>query len=168
MANLLGAAALAVTDAMLARVAKTADTSASAAAALVVLADSPAGLSATELARRIGLTQSATVRMVLSLASKGFVDRRSGPGREIPVVLTGAGRAAAERLLAAREDVLQEFTGVLTPEERHTLESLMAKLLAHRYSDVRNAEFMCRLCDRGGCTMQATCPVGQAERNVRE
>jgi MarR family transcriptional repressor of emrRAB len=74
-ANLLGAAALALTDLMLTGATAAACTSASGAAALVVLSADP-GLSVTELGRRVGLTQSAAARMVESLEHRGLVERR--------------------------------------------------------------------------------------------
>ncbi|WP_079153187.1 MarR family transcriptional regulator [Streptomyces malaysiensis] len=47
----------------------------SAAAALIVLRADP-GVSVTELGRRVGLTQSAAVRMVAGLEREALVERR--------------------------------------------------------------------------------------------
>lgn len=164
-ANLLGAAALAVSDRMVTSVA-AAGTSTSGAAALVVLTNSP-GLGATELGRRIGLTQSATARMVDSLVATGLVEKAPGTGRHRPIELTAAGRDAAARMLDARAESLQPIADALTREERRTLDRLMAKLLVQLYAEVRNSELLCRFCDRDACTTDATCPVGQAERDLR-
>jgi MarR family transcriptional regulator, negative regulator of the multidrug operon emrRAB len=163
-ANLLGAMALAVTDLAVASV-TVAGTSNSGAAAMVVLMNSP-GLSATELGRRIGLTQSATARMIDSLTAQGLAEKGPGTGRHRPIELTAAGRDATTRLLGARAESLHHLVDALTLDERRILDGLLAKLLVRVYADVRNSELLCRLCDRAACTGNATCPVGQAERDL--
>lgn len=163
-ANLLGAAALAVNDHALGAVSRAAGTSTSTAAALVVLLTSP-GLSVTELGRRVGLSQSAAARMVDSMQSAGLVERRPGAGREVRVSPTPAGRDAASRLLRARTQSLSELVSVLAADEQRVLTDLLATLLARLYTEVRSSEYLCRLCDRPSCTTNASCPVGQAERD---
>src|SRR5215469_11920334 len=80
VANLFGAAALAAAGAMAEAMAGVSEAGLSAAAALVALASEP-GLGVTELSRRIGLSQSATVRMIDSLSEQGFVERTPGADR---------------------------------------------------------------------------------------
>lgn len=162
--NLLGAAALAITDRALAGIVGAADISASAAAAVVVLSSSP-GLGVTELGRRVGLSQSAAARMVDSLEAAGLARRTPGAGRLVQVTLTDGGRGTASKVLGARDDALAEVLSGLADEERASLESLLGKLLGRLYQDVRNAELLCRLCDRRSCVEGAVCPVGQAERD---
>lgn len=162
-ANLLGAAALAVTDLALGRMSRVAATSTSASAALVVLLASP-GLSVTELGRRVGLSQPAAARMVDSMQAAGLVERRPGAGREVSVTPTAAGADAASRLLQARAEPLQGLLSVLDADEQRVLAELLARLLDRIYDEVPHADLLCRLCDRSGCTRNATCPVGQAER----
>lgn len=163
-ANLLGATALAVTDAMLAATRGAAGTSASGAAAVVVLGASN-GLSVTELGRRVGLSQPAAARMVDSLEAAGHVRRSAGSGRAVAIELTPTGRQTFQRLLAAREEPLVELLSALEDDEQTTLAELLAQLLARLYARVGSAELLCRLCDREGCTHGAVCPVGQAERD---
>lgn len=166
-ANLLGAAALAVTDLALTGATRAAGTSGSGAAALVMLSASP-GLSVTELGRRVGLSQPAAARMVDSLEGGGLAERQQGPGRWVAVKPTAAGRRAARTMLAARGAPLTEALDVLDGEEREALDGLLAKLLTRIYAEVGNADLMCRLCDRAGCVRGgAVCPVGQAERDER-
>lgn len=143
---------------------QAAGTSASASAALVVLAASP-GLSVTELGRRVGLSQPAAARMVDSMESARLVDRGPGPGRQVSVQPTPAGRDAAARLLHARGQPLDNLLAALGPDEQGTLAGLLAKLLVRLYDQDRNSEHLCRLCDRTSCTANTTCPVGQAERD---
>jgi MarR family transcriptional repressor of emrRAB len=163
-ANLLGATALAVTDLALRHVTRAAGTSASGAAALVVLAASP-GLGVSEVGRRIGLSQSAAARMVDSLEAADLVKRRPGSGREVSVHPTSAGRNAAARLVEARGRPLDDLLAVLAPDEQAALAGLLGKLLVRLYAEVGSSERLCRLCDRAACTTNATCPVGQAERD---
>ena len=162
-ANLLGAAALAITDRMLERVAEDTGVGTSAAAALVVLAGSP-GLSGTELGRRVGSSQPAAARMIDTLLRRDLVERRPGQGREIAVRLTERGRHAAANILGARSDGLAQVLAPLDVSERETLARLLDKLLVGLYADIGNADLVCRLCDRRSCTTDACCPVGQAER----
>lgn len=162
-ANLLGAAALGVTEMMLARVRATSGISASGAAALVVLADTP-GLSVTELGRRIGLSQSAAARMVDSLRDVGLVERQPGNGREVSVHLRADGRRAADQVLAARAGALVELVEELHDDERTGLDDVLTTLLARLYRGVGSTDLLCRLCDRESCVSGAECPVGAAGR----
>ena len=163
-ANLLGATALAVNDAVLVDAARRAGVSGSGAAALVVLSASP-GLYVTELGRRVGLSQSAAARMVDTLENEGLVARRRHTGRKVSVVLTPSGERTVRTLLTTRAAPLAEIVGVLGDDEQATLAGLLGKLLAGLYERVGDAEVMCRLCDRGSCVRDAVCPVGQAERD---
>ncbi|MDQ1032702.1 MarR family transcriptional repressor of emrRAB [Streptomyces umbrinus] len=164
VSNLLGAAALAITDRTLARIADAAGVSASAAAAVVVLSTSP-GLGVTELGRRIGLSQSATARMVDSLEAAGLARRDPSAGRLVQVTLTDHGRLTASKVLRARDDAVAEVLSGFDGEETTALESLLCKLLARLYHGVQSADLLCRLCDRSSCVEGAACPVGQAERD---
>jgi MarR family transcriptional regulator, negative regulator of the multidrug operon emrRAB len=163
-ANLLGAAALAVTDLVLGGATAAAGTSSSGAAALVVLHADP-GLSVTELGRRIGLTQSATARMVDALEARGLVERRPTLGKWVAVHPTDAGRAAATDLLTARGGRLTALVGTLTPADQEGLAGVLDRLLRAVYAEVGSSERVCRLCDRATCTEGDVCPVGQAERD---
>lgn len=166
LANLLGAAGLAVTDVSLAALRGVLPVSPSAAAALVVVADS-AGLSVTEVGRRVGLTQSAAARMVQGLEADGLVRREPRAGREVGVALTEAGRGAVSRLLDARARALTALLDRLTVAEREQLAGVLATVLAGLYGEIGSSELLCRLCDRAACTRSAVCPVGQAERDRR-
>jgi MarR family transcriptional regulator, negative regulator of the multidrug operon emrRAB len=164
-ANLLGATALAVSDLVLASVAGSGGLGRSAAAALVGLRASP-GLSATELGRRIGLSQPAATRMLDSLVAGGLVRREPGRGRAVPVRLTGDGVRVAESLLAASAGPLTELVGAMGQADRAALDGLLADLLTRLYQRVGSADLLCRLCDRSACTSGGPCPVGAAERRA--
>jgi DNA-binding MarR family transcriptional regulator len=167
-ANLLGATALALTDLALGSATRAAGVSSSGAAALVSVSAS-AGISVTELGRRVGLTQSAAARMVDALEADGLLERRPSEfsSRMVGVHPTAAGRQLAERLLAARGDPLREVLTVLADDEQELLSGLLVKVLAGVYEQVGNSQYLCRLCDRAACQSQASCPVGDAERRDR-
>jgi DNA-binding MarR family transcriptional regulator len=167
-ANLLGAASLAVTDLLLGATTAAAATSPSGTAALVVLSRAP-GLSATEIGRRIGLTQSAATRMVDSLESRGLVERRRSVGKWVAVHLTEQGRRAADVVLTTREDRVAGLLVGLDAQERDTLTTLLEKLLVAAYGENPDTFVLCRLCDRDSCADGTTthCPVGAADREAR-
>jgi MarR family transcriptional repressor of emrRAB len=165
-ANLLGAAALAVTDLTLGGATAAAGVSGSGAAALVVLSADP-GISVTELGRRVGLTQSAAARMVDALEARGLVERWPTLGKWVAVHPTDAGRAASADLLDARGDRLTTLVGTLPAADQEALAHVLERLLRALYAEVGNAQRVCRLCDRPCCTEAgANCPVGQAEREA--
>jgi MarR family transcriptional regulator, negative regulator of the multidrug operon emrRAB len=165
-ANLLGAAALVLSDVFLSSVTAAASASPSAAAALVILDRTP-GLSVTELGRRVGLSQPAAARMVEGLERQGMVRRERTWGRWVAVRPTEAGTQAARGLLSARADALREALGELEDDEQADLDRLLAKLLAGLHRVPGDADRLCRLCDRGACVNQGQiCPVGQAERDA--
>lgn len=162
-ANLLGATSLAVTDLMLEGATRAAGVSPSGAAALLTLREEP-GLGVTELGRRIGLTQSASARMVDSLAAAGLVRRHDATARSVSVRLTAPGTKAAARLQAARDEPLADLLAELTDTDRAKLTVLLERVLAKLYARVGSTERVCRLCDRATCTTGAVCPVGAAAR----
>ncbi|GAB3644535.1 MarR family winged helix-turn-helix transcriptional regulator [Glycomyces tarimensis] len=166
-ANLLGALALTLTDLSLGNATNTAGVSSSGAAALVTLSANP-GLSVSELGRRVGLTQSAAARMVDSLETDGLIERRPSPfnQRWVTVYPTTAGRATARALLDARSTPLTDALAALDEHDRKALDELMSRLLTRLYDHVGRSQYMCRLCDRDCCTKDATCPVGEAERQA--
>ncbi|MGH8876566.1 MAG: MarR family winged helix-turn-helix transcriptional regulator [Stackebrandtia sp.] len=165
-ANLLGATALAVTDTALGGPVRVSGLSNSGAAAVVVLSAS-GELSVTELGRRVGLSQSAAVRMVDGLQAGGLVERRSGLGRSVLVRLSTSGTDTARDLLQARGAPLTELVSTLSPSQQETLSKLLAKLLTGIYEHIGDAEKICRMCDRASCVRNAACPVGEAERQDR-
>lgn len=166
VANVLGALSLIIADQTADAVAEAAGRSESAAAALSALLhflDRPT----IDLLRQVlGLTSSGTVRLVDRLEESGYVRREpGGDGRSTSVVLTDAGHVAAERVSAARGEVLQRSLAVLSDAERVALEELISKVLVGLMRGPGATRWMCRLCDIGVCrSTQGGCPVGNAAR----
>src|SRR6187399_284690 len=127
-ANRLGAAALVVGDLMRTGVSAATTMSASAAGALVVLS-AQRGLGVTELGRRIGLTQSATSRLVDTLEERALLRRRPTTGGGVALELTAKGRRAVKAVLAGRESGLVDVVGRLAPADQRTLVELLDKVL---------------------------------------
>jgi DNA-binding MarR family transcriptional regulator len=150
-ANLLGALALSVGDAVEAAVEGAGGRGGATPAALVLLHDEP-GMSVTELGRATGLSQPGAVRMVEELERSGLVIR--GPGadaRTHALRVTPLGSRRVRRILAARAAVLDRSLEPLPSAERRTLEGLLDRLLEAWTDDEAHAVSVCRLCDTDAC-----------------
>ena len=160
--NLFGAAALAAAGAMAEATAGTSEGGLSAAAALVTLASEP-GLGVTELSHRIGLSQSATVRMIDSLSEQGLAERTPGPDRRsVALRLTAEGQDRARRVLAGREQALSRLLDSLGDEALPAFGTALAAMLGSLTADGAPVNQTCRLCDERACTAAAPCPVDLA------
>jgi DNA-binding MarR family transcriptional regulator len=157
-ANLLGALALALADSMSEEAETRAAHGAAAPAALVTVGVTP-GCSIDALARTIGLTHSATVRLVDRLAADGLVERRGGADRRaVGLHLTRRGAARRRAILKGRAEVLARALGPLSEDDRATLTTLVETILGAFTRDRRHADHICRLCDEDVCP-QERCPV---------
>jgi DNA-binding MarR family transcriptional regulator len=162
--NLLGALALVIADRTADATSEAAGSSESAAAALSALLHFLDAPSVDLLRQVLGLTSSGTVRLVDRLEQAGYVQRGPGrDGRSTSVTLTAAGRRAAQRVSAARADVLNDALGVLSAAERQEFESLAGKVLAGL---VRGPGAVRRMCDTAVCGRdEGQCPVANAVRD---
>lgn len=157
-ANLLAALAGDVTGLLDARLKSHPNQTSSSAAALNVLGFWD-GCSNAELSRVLGLSHTATVRLVDKLEAEGWVV--AGPGadrRSVALSLTAAGKARAGELLKGRCAAVAEVIEVLSDHEQDTLARLLEKLLAPRATDDFRAAHICRLCDETACPPQ-DCPM---------
>ena len=112
-ANLLGALSLTVADRIRAAATASAPSSGEGPAGLVALATFMQGGSIEELSRVLGLSHSATVRLVDKLEGGELVERRiADDARAVAVVPTVEGVEIAEQIQGARLNVL---TGLLDP-----------------------------------------------------
>jgi len=164
--NLLGALALVVADQMAdatAAAAGRADSAPAALAALLHFMDRP---TVDQLRQVLGLTSSGTVRLLDRLAESGYVARSEGRDRRsAAIVLTEAGRSAAQRVCRARATVLDQATVALTAGERAQLDALAGRMLVGMMRPPGAVRWICRLCDTGICRgSPGGCPVGNAVR----
>jgi MarR family transcriptional repressor of emrRAB len=157
-ANLLGAAALAIADTVAGAISKSQGHSDAARAALAVMLQWPPR-SIGHLAKVLGRSHSATVRLIEELESRGLVAKHSGDDRRAVVVkLTAQGRREAQRMIAARGEVLDGMVGKLGNAERRELTRLLEKLLPMLTPDREASDHICRLCELAACP-QNRCPV---------
>ena len=169
-ANLLGAVSLAVADRVRAAAERGAAQGGSAPAALVSLAGYLDGSPIDWVRGPLGLTHSATVRVVDRLVATGLARRREGADRRsVAVELTAAGRNAAAEAARAREEALEDALAALDPEERASLARLHEKVLATLTDGRAAAGRICRLCDSHACGHEeGRCPVTQAADAAEE
>ena len=163
-ANLLGSLSLAVADRMRVAAEAAAGRSGSGPAALASLTTHLDGEGIEMLARSLGLTHSAAVRVVDRLEASGLVRRgRGADGRSVSVTLTARGRAKGREILAARERALGEVLEGLPPSEHRALARACETLLGHLTASRADARRICRLCDADACGhYEGRCPVTQA------
>jgi DNA-binding MarR family transcriptional regulator len=163
--NTLGALAVAISDRLLAELRHGYDLAPSDAAGLVVLARIPQPIEAVR--RQVGLSHSATVRLVDRLEAAGLAARVPGrDGRTVNVRLTATGTQEARRLLEERQRIMSDVLAHLSVDERLTLAAVVERLLEQLAVDWRVAMHICRLCDLPGCESDWPCPVavGAEER----
>lgn len=156
--NLLGALALAVTDAVQETAEETAGHAGQGPAAIVSIGALP-GLSIGELAEVLRLTHPGAVRLVERLVDDGLVEK--GPardGRAVALKLTPPGKQRRRDVLATRARRLQPFLNRLSATERKQFDGLLRKLLSGLITERPAVYTLCRLCDVGPC-MRNDCPV---------
>jgi DNA-binding MarR family transcriptional regulator len=163
-ANVVGALALVLADRQTDTVAAASGQAVSAATALSALHHFLDRPSIDKLRQVLGLTHSGAVRLVDRLADAGYAVRAPGvDGRGAAVVLTPAGRVAAQELAAARSALLERALAVLTPAERATFTALAGKVVAGLVRAPGATRWICRLCDTGSCgSEEGRCPARQA------
>lgn len=165
-ANLLGALSQVMADRMADEMEQAGGRSGSGAAALSALLHFLDQPSVDRLRQVLGLTPSGTVRLLDRLEESGYVRRGPGAdGRSVSVSLTNEGRAAAERVAAARTGVLATALAVLSEDERESARLLFGKVLASLIRGPGATRWICRLCDTGVCrSAPGGCPPGNAAR----
>ncbi|MDT5092878.1 MAG: hypothetical protein QOH60_2241 [Mycobacterium sp.] len=170
--NLVGAAALGLTDATVGDVALANGLDASAAAALVGLLDLARSGSVQRLSQFIGVSHSGAVRLVNRLADAGFVERAPGvDARTLAVKLTRRGQTLARRIRSERHDAIAAAVSGLTERERGQLSAICEVLIANLTSArlaVRSeggqpsGGALCRMCDPTACGRpDGTCPAAR-------
>jgi rubrerythrin len=98
------------------------------------------------------------------LVAAGYLSREAGAdARGTALTLTAAGRAAAERVAAARAEVVRGALAALTEQERATFTALAGKVLGGLTRGPGATRWICRLCDTSTCrSAPAGCPARNA------
>ena len=151
--NVIGAAALMLADRLRAAVEPVTGTRGASAAALTALLGWADGASIDALSAGLRLSHSRAVRVVDQLVREGHAVRRTSEAdaRVALVHLTGSGRAVAERVLAARAEVLAEALSDLGVRERRALARASESLLLEAAVSRAEARAICRYCDVEAC-----------------
>lgn len=145
--NKFAALSLAVTDATLSG---DDDLAPTAVAALINAANNPPA-SIGEIAAVVGLTHSATVRLIDRLETDGLLHRRRRVGREVLVEITPAGRRRADGLQDRRLAVSRDFLAGLSAEEQDFLGRLVDRMLRGHVARGSDRRRLCRMCSRAYC-----------------
>jgi DNA-binding MarR family transcriptional regulator len=158
-ANILGALSLLIQDRVESTWQSALDLSPMAAAALVQIDNEP-GSTIEAVAGRIGLTHSATVRVIDKLAERGLVekDRARRDARAQSLKLSRAGKGTLQQLHATRNQVTDGLLTGLDPAQRAALESAIRAILHRCVEPGREADVTCRVCDDRRCTPDI-CPI---------
>jgi DNA-binding MarR family transcriptional regulator len=160
-ANLLGALATGIQDAVRDVLLGESGVDGTAVAALLAVRERP-GQPIAQLATALSLTHSGAVRSVNRLTRRGLVARGRGQdGRSHGLVLTLAGRAMTDQVLAARRWLLLGLLEDLPPDERACFTRTAERLLAQLPVSRADAWRICRTCEHDVCQGPA-CPVGSA------
>lgn len=161
--NVIGAMVLGLADAVLRETENKAPEKGQAAAAIALLRHQP-GMPIEQMRRALGLSHSATVRLIDRLVADDLVLRRPSAidRRAVALHLTEAGDTSCDSILSSRfariAKALQGFDSV----ERETYRLLTEKLLSSFVEDIDHGYSVCRLCDLSACP---DCPVVCALQN---
>lgn len=141
-------------------------------AAQIAICTFQAGATIEALSRTLGLSHSATVRVVDALEEQGIVERReSADRRAIAVEPTPLGHLQTRALQAKRAEVLQDLLAPLTAPERRILTALHERLLFALVAGGAEPAHACRMCDMQACGhLDGVCPVtnGADARRLNE
>jgi DNA-binding MarR family transcriptional regulator len=160
--NRLGAASLMLDDAVRARAAGELPQPIDAEA-LTALASFASGQRIEELRSALELSQPGGAHLVSRLERAGLATRSRDPddGRGVLVTLTPAGRAAADRIIAARGEAIRDLLGPLSAAEQRSLLRVLDRVLRRETSGRSHARRICRMCDPEACGHPEHCPVTQ-------
>lgn len=158
-ANWLGTLAVLIQDRVEARWQAELDLSPMSAAALVQV-EQEAGCAIDLVATRIGLSHSATVRLIDKLVERDLVakDRARDDQRAQSLKLTKSGKKLAGQLHQIRNQVTDELLGLVSPAEGQALGKAVAAILHRAVKTKQEGDTVCRVCDEGRCRPEI-CPI---------
>lgn len=158
--NIFGAMSLALVDKLERAYEADIGLGPSSVAALIQIG-AGSGLTIETLRRIIGLSHSASVRLIDQLEAAGLVLRSEpvdGDRRAKALKLTEAGRALYGRCKEARRGVTERAFAVLDPDEMQLFGRLAEKVLPALVNLGADQDVVCRVCDESVC-VRARCPI---------
>ncbi|GGA57326.1 MarR family winged helix-turn-helix transcriptional regulator [Pelagibacterium lentulum] len=124
------------------------------------------GCTNAALSQTIGLSHTATVRLVDKLEAQGLVvGRQLLDRRSVELTLTAEGKVYARTLLAQRCLATGTIVELLGSDEQHELTRLLEKILQRLAGQPSSRGHLCRLCDEMACPPQ-DCPVHHAHSHA--
>lgn len=157
-ANLLGALALELMT-RVERLSKRHPNETSSSMAALNVMSFYEGCSNNALAQALGLSHTATVRLVDKLEASGLVASETGVDRRsVALKLTPSGRARAQELVSERCRHLCGMLDKLPEEDQRRLSRISETLLKSLVAAASDADHICRLCDETSCPADQ-CPV---------
>lgn len=158
-ANWLGTLAVLIQDRVEARWQDELDLSPMSAAALVQV-EQEAGCAIELVATRIGLSHSATVRLIDKLAERDLVakDRGRQDARQQSLKLTKPGKKLAAQLHQIRNQVTDDLLGLVPAAQAEALGATIAAILHRAVKTKQEGDTVCRVCDEGRCRPEI-CPI---------
>jgi len=173
LTNLLGAAAVGVSDAIQDAVTGEAGLDVSSATALVTLLDFAPSESVRFLSQVLGLTHSGAVRLVDRLVAAGYATRAAAEDeRAVALTLTPRGRRVALRIRRRRALAINALLTQTNATQRGQLTRLLetlvgnltrTRLRARASGKPSSGGALCRLCDFTACgRAQGRCPAATA------
>jgi MarR family transcriptional regulator, negative regulator of the multidrug operon emrRAB len=159
LSNLLGALALAISDALEDAAERTTH-SATTMSALVSI-DAHPGDTVDTLSRVLRLSPSGMSRAVDRLEQEGLVERRRGTdGRAVVLFSTDQGKQKVQEFLSHRQTILNPMLEDLSETEQMQLLGALTKMLSDLPNNQEHARNICRLCNETICHIEG-CPVHQ-------
>jgi len=155
--NVIGAMVLGLADAIIRETENQAPEKGQAAAAIALLRHEPA-MPIEQMRRALGLSHSATVRLIDRLVTDDLVVRRPGVSdrRAVALHLTESGETRCDAILSSRLERIAKALKSFDPLEKETFRLLTEKFLSNFVEDLDHAYSVCRLCDLSACP---DCPV---------
>ena len=159
-ANILGALAIALSGRITAETSVAGGLSPSSVSALIQVHFYP-GISVEQLRNQIGLSHSASVRVVDVLEGMGLIGRRRMPGvdaRVISLFTTDKGRDLAKEVLKVRGSITKPIVASFSADDQLLIERMLCEIIMRIVRPGPEQEYVCRFCDLSECP-QETCPM---------
>lgn len=155
--NILGALGILIKDRLDQQMG---DLSPSAAAILSMLHFKP-GLTGSQLAEILAISQPTAVRVINGLEAQDLLQRCETDGKATPLMLTERGQKQATSFQASRLSSLQALMAPLSPEEKGLFADMLARIVASATTSRAFAKTTCRFCEHDLCGPEI-CPIGCA------
>ncbi|MGB6299842.1 MAG: MarR family transcriptional regulator [Rivularia sp. (in: cyanobacteria)] len=151
--NLIGAAAIAISDSIQNAAKEATGNTPSFPAALVIIERYPK-ITVDLLGQYLQLSQSGTARLVERLVNQNLVERHQGNDRRfVHLQLTSDGKAMVEKIQQTKITAVSNLLKPLTTQEQQQLLSTLSKM-AEQYSNTDVLEeYICRFCDISDCPL---------------